>query len=689
MAYKFNELENLSEEEREIALQILDQYAEEGKSKLLDDIIEYDYKEQPVDIITFVKDPQYLGNAWHLPNGEFKLFPYWEKTLKKIFPDNKTTDYNTLIESGARGLGKSEIAVLCGLYLMHRLMCLRDPYDYLNLKTTEQVVFAFMNIKIQLAEDIGMSKLQNTVQMSPWFMERGTISGTRHKKWNPPSFINIIVGSQADSVIGQAVYFFFMDEISFIRNMDVEIQKKKALDIIDTAIGGMKTRFLHKGVNPTLMVVASSKRSENSFMEEYIRNKAATDLDRSYIVDEPVWNVQPPEKFSKERFKVAVGNKFLVSEVIPDSVTDVTPYVLKGYKVIDVPVDFKINFIENIDRALRDFAGISSTELSKYISGDRVSAIVTSTYKNPFEKDVITVGNAKNDYAQYSDFFNMENIDPVLKNRPLYIHYDTSLSGDKTGIAGVWVVGKRKPKENELPTNELYYKLAFSVAIEAPKGHQISFAKNRQFVYWLKENGFNIKGISSDSFQSANFKQDLERDFDYSIISVDRVKNGVCEPYHYLKSTIYDERLVMYHSHLLIEEITGLERNATNGRIDHSPSGINSKDVVDGLCGSIWNASLNAEEFAFNFGEFIEEIIDTNLAGDFSQHQIQVELEKELAAMLDPFAKYKERRDNQASEEKETSDNDKPKEPDHFLDFGMGKAQEVRPNYLNDNIVWW
>lgn len=685
MAYKFKELDGLSDQEKEIALKILEQYSESGKSDLLENILEYDFKEQPVDIITFIKDYRYLGKAWHLPNGKLKLFPYWEETLKKIFPDNKTTNYNTLIESGARGLGKSEIAITCGLYLMHRLMCLRNPYEYLNLKPSEQVAFAFMNIKIELAENIGMSKFQNTVQMSPWFMERGTISGTKNKKWNPPPFINIIVGSQADSVIGQPIYFFFMDEISFIRNLDVEVQKKKALDIIDTALGGMRTRFLDKGQNPTLLVVASSKRSEKSFIEEYMRKKAHTDPERTYIVDEPVWKVRPPEEYSGKKFNVALGNRFLASEVLPESVSDLDPYILKGYKILEVPIEYKTAFIENIDRALCDYAGISSSELSTYISGDRVSVIVTDTYKNPFTKDIIEVGNAKNDYTQYSDFFILDNVDKNLKSRPLFIHFDTSLSGDKTGIAGTWIVGKRTPKENEIASNELYYKLAFSVAIKAPKGHQISFAKNRQFVYFLKENGFNIKGISSDTFQSANFKQDLERDFKYTTISVDKVSpNGVCEPYHYLKSTIYEERLSMYKSNLLIEELIGLERNSTNGKIDHSPQSINSKDVADALCGSIWNASKHAEEFAFNFGEYINDVVEVNTSTDLNRKQVQVEFEKELTNLLDPMAKYKEQQTIE-SKEKPTDKNQEV----NFLDFGFGKAQEIKPNYFNDGIIWW
>ena len=255
-------LKSLSEEEKQYALRILEEISTQGKSRTLDDIKYSDYKEIPVDIITFIKDPRYLGAAWHTATGDCKLFPYWENVLKQIFPDNITTSVNNLIESGARGLGKSEIAVTISLYLMHRIMCLKDPRTFYDVKPTEQIAFAFMNITEALSYDIGVTKFQNTVQMSPWFMERGTITGRQVKIWNPPEFIHIIVGSRPSHVIGQAIFFAFFDEISFIQNQDIEKQKEKAIDMIDTAIGGMKTRFIKQGKNPTLLCLASSKRSD-------------------------------------------------------------------------------------------------------------------------------------------------------------------------------------------------------------------------------------------------------------------------------------------------------------------------------------------------------------------------------------------------------------------------------------------
>ena len=675
-------IDALNPEEREYALKVLSEYAS-GSAKLLNELRYADYKEIPVDIVTFIKDRHYLGNAWHLSDGKCKLFPFWENKLKELFPDNVSTDYNTLIESGARGLGKSEIAVAISLYLMHRLMCLKDPYLTLNLKPTEQVAFAFMNITQALAIDIGMVKFQNTVQCSPWFMERGTMSGLKQKKWNPPPFINIIIGSQSSDVIGQAVFFAFFDEISFIRNQDVEIQKVKALDMIDTAIGGMMTRFTNKGKNPTLLVLASSKRSEKSFMEEHIKKKSKTDHMNTLIVDEPVWNVRPPSEYSGVRFYVAQGNRFLNSEVLPLDITEdaLNVWRNKGYRILDVPIEYHAKFLEEIDRALCDYAGVSSSDLLTYISGTRLTNVKDPNLKNPFTKDVIEVGNAKEDQLQYYNFFDMSCVDPKMKTRPMYIHLDMSVSGDKTGIAGVWISQKKPAQEGQPASKELHYQLAFSVSVKAPKGHQVSFEKNRQFIYWLKEQGFIIRGVSTDTYQSADMAQQLKaKGYNYASISVDRVapSSKVCEPYHYLKNTIYDERILMYDSSLLTEELLGLEKNSSSGKIDHSPLGINSKDCADALCGAVWNASQNADEFEYDYGESIDSIVsvssDETLGGQLQQ--IAIDFEQEMQKMLNPL--------HESSTD--SSNNVQPK--DVHIDFGLGKAQPIYNNFSDGIIVW-
>ena len=206
-----------------------------------------------------------------------------------------------------------------------------------------------------------------------------------------------------------------------------------------------------------------------------------------------------------------------------------------------------------------------------------------------------------------------------------------SISGDMTGIAGTWIIGKKPTAAGQEPSRDLFYRLAFSVSIKAPKGYQISFEKNRNFIRWLKNSGFNICGISYDTFNSADLGQVLSAEgFNCSIISVDRVKDNVCIPYQTLKNTIYEERVQIYEDcQLLTEELVGLER-FSNGKIDHTPAGINSKDQADGFCGALYSASKHAEEYAFEFGDDIETVISVSQDNTLDKNQIIIDFEKEL-----------------------------------------------------------
>ena len=148
------------------------------------------------------------------------------------------------------------------------------------------------------------------------------------------------------------------------------------------------------------------------------------------------------------------------------------------------------------------------------------------------------------------------------------------------------------------------------------------------------------------------------------------------------------------------QEFIGLKRDS-NGKIDHDPSGIDSKDAADAITGALYNASQNAEQFAFDFGETLDNIIDVSQGTpSISQQkeQIKVAFEDELKSLLDPLNKYKPPQENEAkiidnSNEKldqkpEQKQVEKQAEKPVFKDFGMGPAQVYKPQYLSTGIVY-
>lgn len=219
MSNDFKELEGLSKEERELALKILSEYSTTGSSSTYNELLVSDYEEIPVDIETFLHKPEYLGKGLVNPEGKFTVYRYWVDTLKKIFPNPlKPAQYNTLALTGAIGLGKSFMAVLCILYELYRMLCLKDPYLHYGLQPIDKITFAVMNITLDAAHGVGWDKLQQLVQSSEWFMAHGTVSKGNNPIWSPDKKIELICGSLSRHIIGRAVFACLDENTEILTN---------------------------------------------------------------------------------------------------------------------------------------------------------------------------------------------------------------------------------------------------------------------------------------------------------------------------------------------------------------------------------------------------------------------------------------------------------------------------------------
>ena len=404
------QLNSLSPEERALALEILKEISQDGHSEILDELKYSDFEEVPVDIMTFISEEQYLGRGLYIVDeytGKRKctVFPYWLEKLQEIFPDNLTTRYNTLILTGSIGLGKSFIAVICQLYLLYRMLCLKDPYTYYGLQPIDKITFSMLNVTLDAAQGVGWDKMQQLLQSSDWFMARGNMNASRtNPQWQPPKGIELVFGSSNRHVVGRALFSNFSDEVNFGVGNNVEKQKAKLKKMISQIDARMISRFGKGTFLPTMNIIASSKDSEQAFMESYIEMKRQNESKTTLIVDEPQWVVRNDKGSPDDPGScyVAIGNKFLAHELLPVGIPEeeVERYREKGYRLLKVPPIYREAFEDNLDLALTDNAGISTSSSTKYISGIRLNQAKDETYQNPFTKDVIEVGNNPEDYLQ-------------------------------------------------------------------------------------------------------------------------------------------------------------------------------------------------------------------------------------------------------------------------------------------------
>ena len=596
-----DEFSKLSRDNKELVLRILSEYSETGTSETLTNLWSVDYEEIPVSIDEFICNPNYLGKSTR--NGE-SIYPYWRIKYREIFDPSK--NYEEVVLTGAIGVGKTRTAVICLCYLLYRLMCLRNPHEYFRFNEGDKITIFFLNITLELAEGVGFNTMHDYLLNSPWFLERGTVSGRKNLRYNPPKNIAISFGSKGSHALGQQIYAAMMDEVDFKQG---GIKGQSALDASNAIMEAYRTiktrivsRFTKNNVLYGRLFLVSSKKSEHDFLEAYV---AKMRNDKMLVVDEPQWVIKPQGTFDKRTFPVAVGNRSLKSRVMPmdTSKEELEALVKQGYRILDVPLTFEPQFKLDINTALMDLAGISIVGAVSFFNFDMFSKCYVKDYKNPFVTEVITTGI--HDDLKIQDFFQLDLVPTKVRMMPCFIHIDGSLTGDKTGISCVGTAGLKETKlyngAYETTASEMVYKHIFTVAIQAPQGSEISFEKTRQFIYYLNASGFNIRAISLDGFQSADMKQMLlAQGYDASIVSLDKTPQG----YLALRSAMNDGRIGLIQLDLLETELVQLQRDVQTGKIDHPTEGCFTADtlisLVDGRDVSIQDLMIE-QEYRKNF----------------------------------------------------------------------------------------
>lgn len=583
----------LSESEKNVIAETLAEMVE-GNTSVYEQLYYADYREIPVSFDQFICDDNYLGKSTN--NGEF-LYPFWRKECPKI----AASDCVEVALSGSIGQGKTTVACLIISYLFYRIMCLRDPQAFFKLSPGSKITVAFLNNTLGSSYGVGYETFQNFVSKSPWFLKHGRMSGRDDPVYIPEAGFDIIVGSRPQHTLGRHIALCLMDEVSFSTGQSADYTKSKIMELYSNIRIRMNSRFTIDGKNYGKLFLVSSKSTENAFLEAYIADQQKKGYP-IYVVDQPIWNVRS-FAYGDKRFKVAVGNKFLPSKIVRGATQEeidaaCEAYEKQGMRIIEVPVEEMQAFDQDIDRALQDLAGISTSVVTKVFNMKKIQKCISEKYLNPFTTEVVTLG--LDDPYSLEDFFDASRVPDFIKGAPTFIHLDASVSGDRTGLSGIAVVGTRRVidafSEDKNETDELVCQQVFTVGIQAPTDSEISFEKTRRFIYYLKEEvGLNIKLVSTDGFQSVDTRQILTtKGYETKYTSLDRTPDG----YDSLKSGINDKRIILLQNcDELWDELTDLEKDNNTHKYDHPANG--KKDEADSLAGAYIDALQYKEEFMF------------------------------------------------------------------------------------------
>ena len=398
-------------------------------------------------------------------------------------------------------------------------------------------------------------------------------------------FHNFVIQGQSSQLV--------VHNCNFAKAGIKDINKAKAhmRDTYNTLAARVKGTFKHGGQVFGKIFAVSSKKSDSDFMEAYVAEQlAAGGKDRMYISDAPQWEVLPPDTFSSERFYIAIGTRYQRGFVVPEHQS--FPAALEdlksqGYRILSPPMDMKSDFDVDFTVALRDLAGISVIGSMSFITQDTLTKCINPTRKNPFYSDILEIGTK--DTLTIEEFFHVQEVPAELRHVPIYIHLDLSLNTDKSGISAGGITGRRDiVGPDNLKVSLPVFTHMFSIALQAPRGDKIPYAKILSFICWLRKIGFNIACVSRDQFQSEYLGQQIEANgFTDKKLSLDRTPDG----YIAFSSVLLEERIDMLNHTLLQDELVHLQRDATTGKCDHPVGG--SKDVSDSMAGWVWSASMS------------------------------------------------------------------------------------------------
>lgn len=644
---------NLSEEEMSLLTEMINETTTTGQSPIYESIVKPDWKENPVSGKQFIEDPEYFGLFYDT------VYPGVVKDFISII--DQPVPVLELILTGALRWGKSFLVALIIGYHIYRLGCMRNPQSWLGLASTSFIYIINLSVTGEQAKEGILAELRNMVDNSPWFSSNFRRD---HRVETILRFPNNIVcksgNSSEFSAIGKNVYIGVVDESNFF---GVKKKSKKSIEssgeydaakvLYSALVKRIRLTYTNKGIQQGLGVIASSSRYPQDFIEkkiQFIRDLVKKKLFNGDIAVKrhSVWEVNP-EKFSAKTFRVEVGDGGTRPRIIDEEALENDPaYPPIVTRIIDVPVDLRIFFEDDIDMALRDLAGISTSTLSPFFKNKQAIKVCFASddtrYVHPF-KNVISIDLSEtleieklctpNRIGKFSPIFNSKS--------PRGIALDLSKAGegnDPTGFAMGHVAGYKEMlikdpktfKEDKISAPIIRVDLV--LRIRAVAGGELEHEKILKLIFQLRLFGFNINFVVADQYQSHSILQQVrKKNIDAFVKST---REHEYQPYHTWKRAVTQGRFVCYPYSPLYEEMNSLEDQA--GIIDHPPEGYNDvsdavANMVDELSNRFFSADYKTvpvvpEQEPVDFEETDKAVLEYGLRYDMGGTEIDPTLKK-------------------------------------------------------------
>ena len=564
-----------------------------------------------VPIEEWVDSPYYLGDIC------YTLYPKYKQHLKSIFDSERDeSDYiDEIIMKTSIGGGKTSFINVVLIRKLYELSCYSDIRPLYNLMTSKKLLMVYFSITKKVAEDTGYAQLRNMLLTIPYFRDNFLPKKSSDIEW-PERNMSITSGSNANQVIGTDVIASVVDEGDFYGNTMATPDGQalsKAQALYTSIKQRARSRFMVNGINHSLNCVLSSPTYESSFITKSINNSRGNP--HTDIIEETLWTIKPKGTYSDVMFIVFKGTNLLDPQIVEDAkffnellvslykkpidikdktINDVfkdLPDDVKQY-FIEIPIDFYEDFKHDLLKALQDIGSVAIAPEGRLFSSNKFynKALVVDS---PLIQDEITISTNKLDERTIQSYFKSDYV-PKHPELPRFIHFDQSTTGDEAGVACCYI----ETKINSDKTIDKKVTVEWLIRIKPPKKpEQIDLKKLRSIVYYLRDIlHLSIGKVTFDSYASEEAVQDLKiHNFNCGTLSVDRDDKA----YQALVQLYYTESIKHPEHSRYHEELFSLIWYRAKHKVDHpamiGTDIVGDKGVTDAVCGSVYNALLDAD----------------------------------------------------------------------------------------------
>ena len=445
-----------------------------------------------------------------------------------------------IILEGAPGCGKSFTSSCIFAYSIYRMLCYRDPQKTFGFARGTLLSAMNMGVNELNARNVIFNDIKARVDHSPWFQKYFPPNPEIKSKLVFDKHIELIPGNSRETThLGFNIFCSALDDCAWYQDTD---EKDVAKNIYDGLIARMSRRF------PTCEFAYLLLVSNPSYNDKFIERM------QEYAIDHPeeIWAMRK-------------------------TIWEAKPFMYSGqtfeYEGREIPIEHKSDYERDPVTAERDLEARPSAALMPFFKSmipvyQSLNKSIINPLKGKFYLEI------DKNFKPYSD-------------SNYFIHLDLAKNKCSASLAmSRWV-----------STNKIRVELIMRFN---PKvlGGEINFEDIREYVFQLKDMGFNIRKLTADGFNSIDFLQIMKRrGIDTDNLSLDKTD----VPYETFKSKIKEDIVELPYVNIedtrvfesprspeewLIKELKSLEK--AGNKITKPAKG--TKDVADAVAGSVYNA---------------------------------------------------------------------------------------------------